>query len=752
MLTALADDALLLNSHISKASVTSALGRLSHKTIAVLYGLIHEAIEDFPLEKRRDVLRALQKNPRAAAQALEDDISEVITKANRAYFENDQPILTDAEYDALKLFAEALPVTKIHFRDGMKVLERVGSPPASSFGKVRHVVPMLSLSNIFDAADAGEFVERVRRFLGLGADKPLAFTAEPKIDGLSCTIRYVDGALVQAATRGDGYEGEDVTANVRTIGEIPHKLTGAGFPAVLEVRGEIYMRKKDFAQMNARQEAAGEKVFANPRNAAAGSLRQLDSSITAKRPLHFFAYAWGEVSTLPATQMDMIHAFKSWGLPVNPETYVCDDDEALVAFYRKIEQSRASLDYDIDGVVYKVNDLALRERLGFVSRSPRWAVAHKFPAEQAVTILRGIDIQVGRTGSLTPVARLEPVTVGGVVVTNATLHNEDEIARKDVRVGDTVIVQRAGDVIPQIVGVVLDKRPSGSQPYKLEPVCPACGSAAVRELDAKGEEDVVRRCTGGLVCPAQAVERLKHFASRNALDIEGLGDKQIEFFYDKGLLRTPADIFTLEARDSEPGSLVKIRNFEGFGETSVRNLFAAIEARRKVDLNRFIFALGIRHVGETNARRLARHFESFDSLRATARAAGDEASDARAELRNIEGIGDVVAEALADFFGEEHNESALDALLKEVTPVAMEQVKSDSPVAGKTVVFTGALERMTREEAKAMAERLGAKVAGSVSKKTDLVVAGPGAGSKLAKAEGFGVEVITEDEWFVRVT
>ncbi len=509
----------------------------------------------------------------------------------------------------------------------------------------------------------------------------------------------------------------------------PAQAEGQGLSPILEVRGEIYMRKRDFAEMNARQEAAGEKVFANPRNAAAGSLRQLDSSITAKRPLHFFAYAWGEMSAQPAsTQMEMIHAFRSWGLPVNDDTRLCEDADALVAFYRKIEETRASLDYDIDGVVYKVNDLALRERLGFVSRSPRWAVAHKFPAEQATTILRGIDIQVGRTGSLTPVARLEPVTVGGVVVTNATLHNEDEIARKDVRVGDTVVVQRAGDVIPQIVSVVMENRPASARPYQFPHACPVCGSAAVRELDAKGEEDVVRRCTGGLVCAAQAVERLKHFASRNALDIEGLGDKQIEFFHEKGLIRTPADIFTLEARDSEPGNLVKIRNFEGFGETSVRNLFAAIEARRKVDLNRFIFALGIRHVGETNARRLARHFETFDALRAVARVAKDEASEARAELRNIEGIGDVVAEAVADFFAEEHNETVLDALLKEVTPVPMERVKSDSPVAGKTIVFTGSLERMTREEAKAMAERLGAKVAGSVSKKTDLVVAGPGAG------------------------
>ncbi|MBX9760947.1 MAG: NAD-dependent DNA ligase LigA [Beijerinckiaceae bacterium] len=687
------------------------------------------------------------------ARAEHAQLAEDIAAHDLAYHQKDAPVISDADYDALRRRYDEIEAAFPELAESAASLSRkVGAAPAEKFGKVRHAVPMLSLSNVFEPEEAGEFVERVRRFLGIGADKPLDFTAEPKIDGLSCNIRYVDGELVQAATRGDGYEGEDVTANVRTIREIPHRLKGRGVPKVLDVRGEIYMRKADFTAMNARQEAEGEKVFANPRNAAAGSLRQLNPSITAKRPLHFFAYAWGEMSEQPAaTQMDMIHAFKSWGLPVNPDTQLCADAEDLVAFYRRIEETRAALDYDIDGVVYKVNDLALRERLGFVSRSPRWAVAHKFPAEQAMTILRGIDIQVGRTGSLTPVARLEPVTVGGVVVTNATLHNEDEIARKDVRVGDTVIVQRAGDVIPQIVAAVAEKRPANAAPYTFPHTCPACGSAAVRELDAKGEADVVRRCTGGLVCPAQAVERLKHFASRNAFDIEGLGDRQIELFYEKGLVRTPADIFTLEARDSEPGSLVKIRNFEGYGETSVRNLFAAIRARREVALNRFIFALGIRHVGETNARRLARHFETFDALRATARAAKDEDSEARAEIRNIEGIGDVLAEAVADFFAEEHNESVLDALLKEVTPTPMERVENNSPVAGKTIVFTGALERMTREEAKAMAERLGAKVAGSVSKKTDLVVAGPGAGSKLAKAEGFGVEVITEDEWFVRV-
>jgi DNA ligase (NAD+) len=679
-------------------------------------------------------------------------LAKEIAAHDIAYHQNDAPTISDADYDALRRQLEALEAAYPDLADAEKVSKSVGAAPSEKFAKVRHVVPMLSLGNIFEDEEAAEFIARVRRFLGLAADAPLELTAEPKIDGLSCSLRYEHGKLVQAATRGDGFEGEDVTANVRTIGEIPHELKGHTAPDILEVRGEVYMTHKDFAAMNVRQEAEGEKVFANPRNAAAGSLRQLDSAITAKRPLHFFAYAWGEVSALPAkTQTGMIAAFKRFGLPVNELTTLCHSADDLLTFYRKIEMQRASLAYDIDGVVYKVNDLALRERLGFVSRSPRWATAHKFPAEQATTILRGIEIQVGRTGSLTPVAKLEPVTVVGVVVSNATLHNEDEIARKDVRIGDTVMVQRAGDVIPQILGPVLDKRPAHAKPYKFPDHCPVCHSAAVRELDDKGVADVVRRCTGGLICSAQAVERLKHFASRNALDIEGLGDKQIEFFHEKGLIKTPADIFTLAARDSDPKNLTPIRNFEGFGETSVRNLFAAIEARRHVPINRFIFALGIRHVGETNARRLARHFHTFEALRETAKAASKDDAEARAEIENIDGIGSVVAEALIDFFAEQHNLHAVDALLKQVTPEPMEAVKSDSPVAGKIVVFTGGLERMTREEAKAMAERLGAKVQGSVSKKTGLVVAGPGAGSKLAKADEFGVEVISEDEWFNRI-
>ena len=686
--------------------------------------------------------------PDAAAEHAR--LGEEIARHDVAYHQLDQPVISDAEYDALRQRYEALERAHPELAGADSRSRRVGAAPAEKFAKVRHAVPMLSLGNVFADDEVEDFVARVRRFLGLASDAPVAVTAEPKIDGLSCSLRYVDGELVQAATRGDGFEGEDVTANVRTIREIPHRLKGTDVPRVCEVRGEIYMSRADFFALNERQTAAGKPVFANPRNSAAGSLRQLDSSVTAQRPLHFFAYAWGEMSDMPAqTQHGMVEAFARFGLPTNPLTALCHTAEDLIAHFRQIEAERASLPYDIDGVVYKVDRLDLQARLGFVSRSPRWAVAHKFPAEQATTVLEGIEIQVGRTGALTPVARLEPVTVGGVVVQNATLHNEDEIARKDVRIGDTVRIQRAGDVIPQVLGPVLEKRPADAKPYVFPDICPACGSAALREIDASGEVDVVRRCTGGLVCPAQQVERLKHFCSRNAFDIEGLGDKQIEQFYKDGLIATPADIFTLEARDKR--SLKKLKDREGFGETSVRNLFAAIEVRRRVPLNRFIFALGIRHVGETNARRLARHFGSFEALRSTGMAAREETSEARAEIRNISGVGEVVAEAVADFFAEQHNEQVLDALMAEVTPEPMEAVASESPVAGKTVVFTGALERMTREEAKAMAERLGAKVAGSVSKKTDLVVAGPGAGSKLAKAQELGIETISEDDWLARV-
>ncbi len=682
------------------------------------------------------------------ARAEHARLGEEIAEHDRRYYQDDAPTISDAEYDALRLRYEALERAFPELATAESLTKKVGARPSEKFAKVKHAVPMLSLGNVFSDEEVHDFVARVRRFLGL-RDGALRFTFEPKIDGLSCSLRYETGRLVQAATRGDGYEGEDVTANIRTVEEIPQLLRG-DHANVFEVRGEVYMTHKDFAALNGRQKEAGKTLFANPRNAAAGSLRQLDPKITAARPLHFFAYGWGETSALPAnTQLGVLEALRRYGLPVNPLTMLCEDAEDMLAHYRAIETQRASLGYDIDGVVYKVNDIALQERLGFVSRAPRWAVARKFPAERATTILRDIEIQVGRTGSLTPVARLEPVTVGGVVVQNATLHNEDDIGDKDIRIGDTVVVQRAGDVIPQIVEVVKEKRPKeGLKDYEFPHVCPRCGSAALREIDAKtGEADVVRRCTGSLVCPAQAVERLKHFASRNAMDIEGLGDKQIEYFFDEGLIKTASDIFTLAGRDAHMSPRLAER--EGYGETSVRNLFAAIEARRKIPVNRFIYALGVRHVGETNARRLARHFGDFESLRETAQEAAP-GGEARARIDCIDGVGPVVAEALHDFFAEPHNERELDALLKQVTLEPMPAVASTSPVAGKTVVFTGALERLTRDEAKAQAERFGAHVAGSVSKKTDLVVAGPGAGSKLKKAAELGIEVITEDEWFTR--
>ena len=679
----------------------------------------------------------------AMARAEHARLGAEIAEHDRRYHGEDAPTISDAEYDELRRRYTALEQAFPELADAQSANRKVGAPPSEKFAKVRHAVPMLSLGNIFADEEVEEFCARVRRFLGMPVSAPLAMIAEPKIDGLSCNLRYENGELVQAATRGDGYEGEDVTANVRTIAVIPNRLNGA--PRIFEARGEVFMRQADFLALNARQADAGKPVYANPRNFAAGSLRQLDPSITASRPLAFFAYAWGEVSEpFAETQLGAIHAMQRFGLPTNPLTSLCRSAAEMLAHYREIEAERASLGYDIDGVVYKVDDLALQQRLGFVSRSPRWAVAHKFPAERATTVLEAIEIQVGRTGALTPVAKLRPVTVGGVVVSNATLHNEDEIARKDVRVGDTVVVQRAGDVIPQILEVLLDKRPTGAKPYVFPETCPVCGSAALREIDEKtGEADVVRRCTGHLVCPAQAVEGLKHFCSRNAFDIEGLGDKQIELFFKEGLIRTPADIFTFRARDGRGRK--PLREWEGFGETSVRNLFDAIDARRRIALNRFLFALGVRHVGETNARRLARHFGDWAHFRAAAREPG-----AAEEFAAIEGIGPVVAEAIADFFAEERNEAALDALLKEVTVEPMPAMAAGHPLAGQTIVFTGSLERMTRDEAKAVAERLGARVSGSISAKTNLVVAGPGAGSKLTKARELGVETIDEEEWIRR--
>jgi len=671
-----------------------------------------------------------------------------IAHHDELYYRKDAPEISDAEYDALRARNGEIEARFPHLmRDDSPSL-RVGAAPVEAFGKVVHRVPMLSLGNVFDEEGLRDFLDRIRRFLGLQSIDGLAFTAEPKIDGLSITLRYENGKLVQGATRGDGYEGENVTANVRTMADIPKSVAAKAFPSAFEVRGEIYMRHSDFEKLNSEQAKQGLKVFANPRNAAAGFVRQLDPCVTARRPLRFFAYGWGDVERLPAdTQWGVYEALSDWGFPVNPFMRLTNSVGEMLETYREIEQRRAGLGYDIDGVVYKINRFDLQERLGFVSRSPRFAVAHKFPAEKATTVLRDIDIQVGRTGALTPVAKLDPVTVGGVVVQNATLHNEDEIARKDVRIGDTVIVQRAGDVIPQILGVVLEKRPKGAKRFVFPDVCPACGSHASREINPNtGKEDAVRRCTGGLICPAQRVERLKHFVSRNAFDIEGLGEKHIKAFCADGLIQSPPDIFTLEKRDQRASS--KLAKREGWGETSAKKLFAAIEARRNVRLDRFIYALGIRHVGETTARLLAGNYGTTDAFLAAMREAGvDREGDAFAALDNIEGIGPAVAVAIADFFAETHNIEVVEDLLKEVTPAPLEKVEHGSPVSGKTVVFTGTLERMTRSEAKARAERLGAKVAGSVSKNTDYVVAGPGAGSKLKNAKDLGVKVLSEEEW-----
>jgi len=696
------------------------------------------------------------------AKAEHKLLAAEVQAANDAYFQDDQPIMDDAAYDAKRRRLVALEEAFPALKQESDVSAKVGAKPSGKFAKIRHRVPMLSLDNAFSDEAVGEFVGRVYRFLGRKEEEGgIAFTAEPKIDGLSLSLRYEKGELVAAATRGDGEEGEDVTLNARTISEIPKTLAGPDVPDVAEVRGEVYLGHADFAGINERQREKGLPEFANPRNAAAGSLRQLDVSVTAARPLRFFAYAWGEMPVLPApTQFGVVEAFRRWGFRTNPLMKRCESVAELIAQYRLIESQRATLGYDIDGVVYKVDDLALQARLGFVSRAPRWAIAHKFPAELATTVLEAIDIQVGRTGALSPVARLKPVTVGGVVVTNATLHNEDYIRGfdskglpirdgTDIRIGDTVTVKRAGDVIPRVEAVDLAKRPADSKPYEFPTLCPACGSHATRELNPRtGKEDAIRRCTGGLICPAQAVERLKHFVSRDALDIDGLGDKQIEFFHSDPELpvREPADIFTLAARDA--ANLKKLKDREGFGAVSAKKLFDAIEDRRTPPLNRFIFGLGIRHIGETTARLLARHYGSFEALRAAGIAAADEASPERQELDAIDSVGPTVVEALIEFFGEPHNEELLDRLLAQVSPQPLEAVASASPVAGKIVVFTGALERMTRDEAKAMAERLGAKVAGSVSSKTDLLVAGPGAGSKLKDAAKHGVEVIDEAGWF----
>ena len=766
------------------------------------------AVADNSTETRDDPTRAARAmletrvadlTPETAATALAR-LADIIARANAAYHAEDAPILSDADFDALRLLNAEIEAAFPDLKRDDSPSEQVGARPSEGFGKVRHALPMLSLGNAFDEGEVAEFDTRIRSFLNLGPRAPLAFTAEPKIDGLSLSLRYEEGALVQAATRGDGMTGENVTANARTIDDIPVTLKGA--PPILEVRGEVYMSRADFASLNARAEEEGSKTFANPRNAAAGSLRQLDARITRSRPLKFFAYAWGEVSEpLAATQSGAIARLDELGFVTNPLTRLCHGPDDLIAVYREIEAQRATLDYDIDGVVYKVDDLDLQQRLGFRATTPRWAIAHKFPAELAWTRLEAIDIQVGRTGALSPVARLTPVTVGGVVVSNATLHNEDYIAGrdargqpiregKDIRLGDWVQVYRAGDVIPKVADVDLSRRPGDAVPYQFPETCPECGSEAIREPG-----DSVRRCTGGLICPAQAVEKLKHLVSRAAFDIEGLGTKQIEMFFEDDTLpiREPADIFTLETRDA--ANIARLKNRDGFGEKSAENLFRAIDEKRTIPFERLLFGLGIRHLGEVAAKDLARAFETWEALARTvdtaqpaalrhlaadhaeeeerARAAEegrraaikkardaawatgpaipDEAVAAWSELLDIEGIGAVLAASLVTTLSQPEERASIERLIAHLEIVPPEAQASESPVAGLTVVFTGSLEKMTRAEAKARAEALGAKVAGSVSAKTDLLVAGPGAGSKATKATELGIRTIDEDGWLALI-
>jgi DNA ligase (NAD+) len=676
-------------------------------------------------------------------------LSEAMAEAERLYFQEDAPAISDADYDALKRRNLAIEAAFPHLVRADSASHRVGAPIAAQFAPVEHGVPMLSLDNAFEATDVGEFAARIRRFLRLSETDELAFTVEPKIDGLSANLRYEQGVLVQGATRGDGRVGEDITANLRTVADIPQRLVGSGWPDRIEIRGEVYMEKAAFAAMNTEAQAAGARTYVNPRNAAAGSLRQIDPAITATRPLRFFAYAWGETSApFAETQKAALEALEAWGFRVNTLSQRVIGEAPLAAEYEALKAQRAALDYEIDGVVYKVDRLDWQARLGSVGRVPRWAIAHKFPPEQATTILEGIDIQVGRTGAQTPVARLKPVFVGGATVANVTLHNADEIARKGLRLGDTVIVQRAGDVIPQIAGVV-ETAPRGPVEYEFPHEC-ACPlkTPLVRETTAGGAETVVRRCTGELACPFQRVQHLLHFVSRRAFDIEGLGEKQLNAFYEEGLVKEPADIFRLARNEA---ALQTLREREGYGETSVANLKAAIEARRNISLERFIFALGMRHVGETTAVTIARGYGSAEAfLKAMDLiAAGD--ADAKAELDAMDQVGDAVIDAAAAYFAEQHNRDRVMALVDQLAIRDAEKPKTDTAVAGKTVVFTGALEVLTRDEAKAQAERLGAKVASSVSKKTDIVVAGPGAGSKLKQASELGIQVLNEAEWIALI-
>ncbi|HYC16418.1 MAG TPA: NAD-dependent DNA ligase LigA [Pseudolabrys sp.] len=697
----------------------------------------------------------------AQAKAELKRLAGEIASHDKRYYQQDAPTVTDAEYDALRQRNAAIEARFAELIRADSPSRRVGAAPAGRFKKVRHAVPMLSLENAFAEQDVVDFVARIRRFLKLDEDERIDFSAEPKIDGLSMSLRYENGELVTAATRGDGAEGEDVTANIRTLKDVPQKLKGRNVPSVCEVRGEVYMTKSAFLALNERQKASDGQIFANPRNSAAGSLRQKDPTITASRPLGFFAYSSGEMSEMPAdTQFGMIKWYESSGFKTNPLTKLCRSTEELIAFHRKIEEGRAKLDYDIDGVVYKVDRIDWQERLGFVSRTPRWAIAHKFLAERATTVVRGVLITVGRTGALTPTAQLEPVGVGGVIVQNVTLHNEDYIKGfdgdgeplregRDIRIGDTVIIQRAGDVIPQIVDVVIDKRPKDAKPYHFPRKCPCyLHTDIVREETATGEEGARARCTGEFACPFQKIEHLKLFCSRRAFDIEGLGEKQIELFFEKEWIKEPADIFTLAARNKK----IKLEEEEGYGETSVRNLFDAIAQRREISLDRFVYALGIRHVGETTALALARGYGSWKAFHDAGLKVARGDAETIAEMDALDQIGDTVIQAVAAYFGESHNRGIVERLTKEVKILDAEKPKIDTAVAGKTVVFTGALEKMTREEAKAQAERLGAKAAGSVSKKTDYVVAGPGAGSKLADAKKLGVKVLTEDEWLALIS
>jgi len=676
---------------------------------------------------------------RAELAALADEIR----RHDRLYYSEAAPEIADAEYDALRRRNVALEARFPELVRADSPSRRIGAAPAAGFAKVTHNRPMLSLENAFAEADVRDFFAGIRNFFSRPADQALVgedtieIIAEPKIDGLSLGLRYEHGRLMQGATRGDGVTGEDVTANIRTLRSVPEKLQGSGWPEILEIRGEVYMERTGFFALNEERAAAGESVFANPRNAAAGSLRQLDAAITTRRPLKFFAYAWGEASApFARTHAEALDQFSAWGLTVNDRSRLCHGIDQVLEYYRDIAADRSALPYDIDGVVYKVNDLSLQERLGMVSRAPRWALAHKFPAQQAQTVLRDILISVGRQGALTPVAALEPITVGGVVVQRATLHNEDEIARKDVRIGDTVIVQRAGDVIPQIVGVVTERRPSDAQPYQFPDRCPVCGSLAVREPGM-----VARRCTGGLICAAQAVERLKHFVARDSFDIEGLGTKHIQAFWEDGLIRQPGDIFRLD-----PDIIAKR---EGWGEVSAKKLVAAIDERRRISLERFVNALGIPQVGQATARLLARHYRSLANWRAEMEAAQQPDSDARASLVDVHGIGEDMAADIIGFFAEPHNRAVLDDLAREITVLAYEApaLRAASPLAGKTIVFTGSLASMSRSEAKARAEALGANVTSSVSAKTDYVVTGADAGSKATKAASLGVTLLDEAAW-----